>query len=1487
MTGHRAASFQPLLLRIVNLTIFAALVFLGSSASDSEFLREKRSALTIAQPAPSEKDCYNGDVLNGTCSCRAGWRGDSCGSCHGRTRLTADSGVITHGFGNYTFNQRCSWLIDGGGPGNVILLRFQHFETECCWDHVYVFDGDGVNSELVGVFSGLLVNQDESDDPRKMPEFVTKSGFAFVHFYSDVAYNLTGFNISYSLNACPRGISNKNCSGRGACVKGTCTCDAGYKGAACDYQICPNSCSQHGTCDEERQICICDQGYKGHDCSQHEDDGVWEWEGTGSFLPSGRASHSAVVYGDSLYIIGGEDFKDDNVDVNPQFIVRFDLTGKVWETVHSVKERPTWRYGHTAVMHGDKIYVYGGMLEDGSVVDALWTFDSTSRDWERVQVLIGECSGLCGPLPVVGHTAVTIPDFEVMLVFFGHSPVFGYLNNVQVYHFGSARWSLVETRGALVSGGYGATSVYDSENGLVYVHGGHITSSGGAYGSSASIGSVSDALLQYNHALKEWTIKKPSGYPRYLHSAVLLNGAMLVVGGNVHNDTDTSHGAKCYSGHALVYDPKCDRWTTLDTRAAYKHPGGALARFGHSASVFNGSMYLFGGFSGNMHNDVIKFTPGRCEAVVTREDCYSGRIGRSCSWQSNRVGCVSTDGGGGGGGGGGSGSGVTASRVRRHRHDRSNGSPSYDNLCAKIEDSSPAWINMTRVCSALKNCESCMHTSLGCVHCAQSAGADANPASELDIEDFEVRPSRGFCSYQACPSRATETNELESHGQERCQNPDAESAALACTSRTSCHACITKSPSCLWQITKEKGGVCRARKNPPEVPRGSVVTIPPGLALNDMCGMPCHEWTNCGNCTKSRCMWCASLGRCLDSNAYIAAFPYGQCMNWTMHHFECPDVRYASRWIGQDIPDTNNAVKVPENKDVCRYLSTCEECQEWPECGWCDNGTGTGLGQCMRGGNSAPYSKICPRGLWFFTECPTCQCNGHSTCVNNTDVCQLPCQDQTTGDHCERCIEGYFGNPVNGGNCSRCECNGHGTWCDRMTGKCVCTTKGIVGDKCDRCDYQNKYFGNPLNGGTCFYKLTIDYQFTFNMSKPDDRNLTQINFMNTPPQIDVDTEFLISCSENATISISFLRKSGDDGTGGETEAMIHQGITCPNAGEKFEAYFAADKYIFGNPALNTTFRVYVYDFRPPIMIRVAFSQHHRMNLPYFFVTFSLCFLALLATAAVAWKIKQKFDMYRRRQRLYVEMEAMASRPCAQVVLEVERRATTVCGCGGGGGGGGESDGAAGMTVTVVANGGNMADLCVAAPCHCTINANRRNKGQPSPIALEPCFGGKAAVLTLMVQLPTGGSHVAPPNADGTLFLLEIAFNRFRNNALIASLTRFFAGLLEFDLKRFHSAGICVGSALVSLGSPRKASGSGTGDALGASSASGAAGLGKHGEVGLLFRATRGFVRPKPPPPPPPSNGGGGASATMTIAVDAYGARPATTTAPSPSNDSYV
>lgn len=50
--------------------------------------------------------------------------------------------------------------------------------------------------------------------------------------------------------------------------------------------------------------------------------------------------------------------------------------------------------------------------------------------------------------------------------------------------------------------------------------------------------------------------------------------------------------------------------------------------------------------------------------------------------------------------------------------------------------------------------------------------------------------------------------------------------------------------------------------------------------------------------------------------------------------------------------------------------------------------------------------------------------------------------------------------------------------------------------------------------------LQIDYQFTFNLSKHEDRHIRQINFFNVPTKSDVDTDFDIFCSKDTKIKIS-------------------------------------------------------------------------------------------------------------------------------------------------------------------------------------------------------------------------------------------------------------------------------------------------------------------------------------------------------------------------------
>lgn len=1209
----------------------------------------------------------NGKCMNGTCICYDGWQGPSCQFCGGKVRLSEPYGIIHDGLGNYSIDVKCSWLIDAGTNASV-RLHLEEFATECGWDHLYIFDGDSVSSPLLAVFSGLMYKDGYS--VRRIPEIVAQSGSALLHFYSDVAYNMTGFNISYRINSCPSRYSNKNCSGHGVCIDGICTCDAMFQGEACDQPLCPNNCSHpNGRCNMERHRCECVPHYKGDDCSQEASLGYWEViDAKGGFSPVGSASHAAVVFKDSMYILGGESYK------RGKMTYIYDFTGNIWETLHmDIKPFPTGRYGHSAVLFGDKIYMYGGVEDTGTVSNELWAFDVSSKIWENVTVRADHCNGtglhsngshICSPLRSAGHTATLVltgfKKSDRMIVIFGHSPVYGYLNTVQEFYFGTREWHIVKTQGHPVKGGYGHSAVLDPYSEKIYVYGGLMSDR--QYNPF-----LSDKLYSYDTNTHFWTLLRPGPSARYLHTASFLSGGlMLVFGGNTHNDTVHSHGAKCYSGEMLSYDVVCDSWQILNVPKDLRSD---VARFGHSAVRFENSLYIYGGFDGIMLNDILKYTPGKCDGFATQPACLNNKPGIKCLWDRLNQKCIPLT--------------SVPKLPFDDKIDREENA-----IYVRCSDRPRADTHRAiKECSQLSDCVSCLTTSFECQYCAGSK-------TESCVLGSTCKESHNS---NAIPSSSDLKNQpLITHGV--CTSTD----DPICHQLHSCQAC-TSHPYCHWDITHNR---CGAMAN---------LTI--GESQDQVqCTSSCSEYTSCYNCTVEECIWCQNEGRCVDKNAYTGSFPYGQCREWTTIQGRCRSTK--------------------TGKPGCSFYKTCNECQSDPECGWCDDGSGTGLGKCLPGGNHGNYdvSEIegndilnhfgiashtgggyglkCAEEKWFFTKCPPCQCNGHSTCSHNSSVCNQPCGNLTTGDHCDRCISGYHGNPINGGQCSPCDCSNHGTLCNPETGRCFCTTKGIIGDKCDKCDTTNHYHGDPANG-SCFYDLTIDYQFTFNLSKKDDRHFTQINFKNSPPKSDIDADFSITCSESAKMNISIK-------TVGAPEKQILWDYNCTT----FKSRFAKSEHVFGviDNVTQTTFYVYVYDFQPPLWIVISFSQYPKLNLQQFFITFSTCFLLLLLIAALLWKIKQKYDMFRRRQRLFVELEQMASRPFSQVLVEI------------------------GTKDKVIENNQNNENFNEIVQ-NCT-TVKKRKKDCPSPIALEPCCGNRAAVLSLLVRLPTCDDPYTPSGQSG-------------------------------------------------------------------------------------------------------------------------------------------
>ncbi|XP_075877558.1 laminin subunit alpha-3-like isoform X2 [Nelusetta ayraudi] len=105
-------------------------------------------------------------------------------------------------------------------------------------------------------------------------------------------------------------------------------------------------------------------------------------------------------------------------------------------------------------------------------------------------------------------------------------------------------------------------------------------------------------------------------------------------------------------------------------------------------------------------------------------------------------------------------------------------------------------------------------------------------------------------------------------------------------------------------------------------------------------------------------------------------------------------------------------------------------------------------------------------------QCVPCQCNGLADeCDEKTGRCQN-CQYNTAGDRCERCKDGYYGNAAQR-TCRICPCpfsmetNNFALGCREVYGdfQCVCKT-GYTGERCESC--APGYFGDPVSrGGNC------------------------------------------------------------------------------------------------------------------------------------------------------------------------------------------------------------------------------------------------------------------------------------------------------------------------------------------------------------------------------------------------------------------------------------
>ncbi|XP_012410390.1 laminin subunit alpha-2, partial [Trichechus manatus latirostris] len=162
----------------------------------------------------------------------------------------------------------------------------------------------------------------------------------------------------------------------------------------------------------------------------------------------------------------------------------------------------------------------------------------------------------------------------------------------------------------------------------------------------------------------------------------------------------------------------------------------------------------------------------------------------------------------------------------------------------------------------------------------------------------------------------------------------------------------------------------------------------------------------------------------------------------------------------------------------------CEPCQCFGHAESCDDITA----ECLncKDHTSGPYCNECLPAFYgdptkgTSEDCQPCACPLNSPSNNFSPTCHLDrslglicdeCPVGYTGPRCERCAEGYFGQPsVPGGSCQPCQCNDNLDFsipgsCDSLSGSCLICKPGTTGSYCELC--ADGYFGDAVDAKNC------------------------------------------------------------------------------------------------------------------------------------------------------------------------------------------------------------------------------------------------------------------------------------------------------------------------------------------------------------------------------------------------------------------------------------